>query len=350
MLTLQEWTEKQTNPAQILYPVLSDVDAWADLPNTFTADMIYTYLLHKYRSVLMFDYNISDLTALITIWNEQNRYKFDGLSATTKLTYNPIENYNRTETETSERTPDITWETGITETPSVVNTQRVTRTPNVTETDTHDLTRTETPRVATSQQVTHTPNTTETETHNLLQTEGGTTGNTVTGTTTGTSGATGKIAPFDSAVFNNATQNDVTATDTESKTETTTHGKTIADTGTVTRQETGTDTTRTITETPTGTNTTADTGTLTRRTAGTDTTETVTTPTGTNTTDKTETETGTDTTERTAHVSGNIGVTTSQQMIEQERAVVNFAFLDYYLHELITAFGVGVFSVDIWEV
>lgn len=290
LITLEKWSDKYGNPANVFYDQIGDIIAWASLPVSFTPEMLWTYLLHKYGGMLMRDYELAELTFLTMIWHHANEYKFNGLAESTKFDYNPIENYNRTETETVERSPDITRETETTETP----------------------------RVATSQQSTRTPNVTETDTHNLMTTEGGTTGDAVTETNSETSGATGKVAPFDSALFNNATQNDVTASGSGSTTETITHGKT-----------------------------TADTGTLTHTTAGTDTTQTTTTHTGENHTTRAETETGTDTTERETHIAGNIGVTTSQQMIEQERQIVDFVFVDLYLSAWVMEFCAGVWTSEI---
>lgn len=290
LMTLKTWANEQTNLETVFASEISDIVLWAGLPVAFSTSQLWAYLLHKFDSILVRDYSVSELSLLTSLWHAANRYKFNGLSESTKFDYNPIENYNRTETETVERTPDITRETETTETP----------------------------RVATSQQSTRTPNITETDTHNLTTTEGGTTGNAITETNSETSGATGKVAPFDSALFNNASQNDVTATGSSSTTETVTHGKT-----------------------------TADTGTLTHTTAGNDTTQTTTTHTGENRTTREETETGTDTTERIATIAGNIGVTTTQQMIEQERAIVNFVFLDIYINAWITEFCAGVWASEI---
>ena len=49
----------------------------------------------------------------------------------------------------------------------------------------------------------------------------------------------------------------------------------------------------------------------------------------------TKTESGTETTKHDFKRSGNIGVTTSQQMLESERKVVNFTFLKIVFHNII---------------
>ena len=60
----------------------------------------------------------------------------------------------------------------------------------------------------------------------------------------------------------------------------------------------------------------------------------------------TKTETGTETTKHDFKRSGNIGVTTSQQMIESERKVVNFTFLKIVFNNIIN----DTCIVTEWEV
>lgn len=284
-IRLKEWAEKN-NPPSIFTAQMTDIREWAGLPVTFTVESMWAYLLHKFGSIAITDYNSESLNMLTAIWHSANYYKFTGLSETTKQTYNPIENYNRVETETTERTPDIT------------------RTEN----------KTDTPRVSETHTVTETPRTTETETHNLSTAEGGTTERETETDNTQSAGATGKVSPMDAGgLFNNATSSETSATVSEDVSETVTHGRTLSDTGTVTRAKTGTDTR-----------------------------EDVLTKTGSDTSSATSTETGTDTTERETHISGNIGVTTTQEMLEQERKIVNFVFLDEYISAWINAFCIGI--------
>lgn len=285
MTTLTKWSRVQTNPEGVFTGCLSDIIRWCGLPVTTTTAYLWEYLLYKYGDIACKDYNISALTRLTALWHTANYYKFEGLAATTTADYNPIENYNRTETETVERTPDLTTETTTTETPRVVETETTT----------------------------HTPQTTETETHNLTATEGGTTGTATTEQSASSADTTGKVAPYDSALFSNAAESVGSTSGSGSASETVTHGKTLADTGTVTRATTGTDTTQKQTS-----------------------------ATGTNTNAETREETGTDTTERETHISGNIGVTTSQEMLKQEREIVNFVMLDEYLTAWVNAFCVGI--------
>lgn len=59
---------------------------------------------------------------------------------------------------------------------------------------------------------------------------------------------------------------------------------------------------------------------------------------------QTVTETGTDTEEYSETVRGNIGVTTTQQMIQQERDISDFVLLDMYLSDWIKNFSIGIYS------
>lgn len=217
------------------------------------------------------------------------------LWATMGLTYNPIENYSMTEemrndiTETDYGKID-TFTHGHTETETLNKTDTITHgttetlTLNTTEQDTKNLTDT------------LTLNTSEQDTKNLSDTE---------------TPATSETSTTEAQGFNSsAYQPSERTTTAKSGTDTTTHTgtDTVLKTGTEGTTHTGTDTTvRSGTETTgkTGTEATAYTGTDTRAHSGQD----------------MNAQSGTDTTERnyTLTRSGNIGVTTSQQMIESER-------------------------------
>lgn len=56
-------------------------------------------------------------------------------------------------------------------------------------------------------------------------------------------------------------------------------------------------------------------------------------------------DTGTVTNQHTAHMLGNIGVTTTQQMIEAEREVVKFNIVDYIVESFANRFCLQVFSL-----
>ena len=126
--------------------------------------------------------------------------------------------------------------------------------------------------------------------------------------------------PSDSRTIENTGTNqkeyDLTERDTGTQTQLNTGTQTEADTGTQTQLNTGTQTeadTGTQTQLNTGTQTEADTGTQTQLNTGTQTEA----DTGTQTSE----DSGSDTSTRNYRLtrSGNIGVTTSQQMLESER-------------------------------
>ena len=222
--------------------IITALNLWVGTSTqTITADDIELLLLRKYGSVCIVNYDAETLRSLTRIWYLSNNYRFAGLSRTTKQIYNPIENYDRTETESIERTPDLS----------------------------------------------------ETETRNTLTTDGGTTTTAGTGSDTQTATATGKVAPFDAATFANAQQSDTTAGTTSTDSTTVTHGKTTADTGTITHRHTGTDDTS-----------------------------------------------------RELHAHGNIGVTSTQEMLKQEREIVNFNFLETFFAMWIAEMTCGVWVTD----
>lgn len=255
LITLAEWSTSQgSNVSDIFEYEFTDIKTWASITdNEFTREMLWEYMLYKFGDILMRKHTKSVLKALTRIWHNSNRYKFAGYAATTQQEYNPIENYNRVEAETIERTPDLTD----------------------------------------SRSDTYTPRASETVSETRSSTEGGTTGTTSGGTST----VTGGVAPFDSSAFSNAEKSDGSTTGSE----TVTHGKTVSETNGTTRTHTGEDTTESET-----------------------------------------THTGSETTERESNVHGNIGVTSTQDMLKQEREVVDFNFLDLYLSEWVNAFCIGV--------
>lgn len=171
-------------------------------------------------------------------------------------TYNPMHNYDKTET----RTPNITK----TETPNLTETETPntteTRTPNLTDTRTPNLTETETPRVKDTEKTK--------ENHKEQVDE--------------------SLYGFNSSTAVPSSSSTTEGADTNNNSE-----RTMEHEGNNTVTTTGTDTT-----TKTGTETITKTGTHTRATTGT----------------KTEAETGTETTT----TQGNIGTTKTQEMIEDE--------------------------------
>ena len=206
-------------------------------------------------------------TALVSICGNKWAKEYNTLS----FTYDPISNYDMTETMTDDTTVTEYGKTNTrTDNISHTKTGTETQTPNITETTTTDM---EHGKGGTE---TIAPGTTETTTPNLTrQTEN-------------------DIAGLNSSGFENANKTVETSTGTNtvsrSGSDTTTYDITDTDGGTVEKETTGTSTTQYNT-------TDSDTGTQTYRDTGTD----------TNTRNYTLTRTG------------NIGVTTSQQMIQSER-------------------------------
>lgn len=86
---------------------MSDLQTWTQI-ETLTSAEIYNYLVFKYGSIIWEDYDKTTITALISIWHNANKYRFDTLAATIAQEYNPIENYDRREDLQSTRTPNLT--------------------------------------------------------------------------------------------------------------------------------------------------------------------------------------------------------------------------------------------------
>ena len=172
--------------------IISDLMTWCFPQGTsLSAALIHDFILWKFGAALVMDYDPEFLGTMSLTWHISNAYRFSGLAASMRFEYNPIDNYDRTETETVERTPDIEQQ----------------------------------------------------ETRNTQTADGGTTTTAGTNTDTQTAESVGKVAPFDSAVFANAQDSTTTAGGTSTDSTTITHGKTETNTGTVTHTESGTETT-----------------------------------------------------------------------------------------------------------
>ena len=216
--------------------------------------------------------------------------------------YEPIENYDMEETSTDTRKPDLTDEE--TRTPQI--TESETRTPNLTEEVTTNPGVTEERTTVSSPGVTETES--ETRTPNLSRTEE--TQNKLTDTGDSIYGFNSQEAvPTD------------TSKTTESGTVKTTDGGTEKTERTLSK--TGKDS---ATETLTRTGSDSET----RATKGSETTEKTTQGTDT----KVTKQTGTDVTEHTLRRHGNIGVTTSQQMIEAERQLWFWNFMEHVFSDV----------------
>lgn len=251
--------------------------------------------------------------------------------ATLSLVYNPIENYRMVETMTDDET---VTEYGKTST----RTDNLTHRKTGTETDTPDLTDLRTDNLSHGKTGTETTTTddTTTRTDNLSHAKTGTETVDVDGTDTRTDNLTETTTPNLTTSTENTVHgfNSTVGVPTGEQTGTETGTNTLTKTGTqttvkdetnettynTTERETGTQTADTDGERETTFNTSeTDTGTQTTRRTGTDEHEydIVDTDTGTQGT----VDGGSDTQTRNYELtrSGNIGVTTSQQMIESER-------------------------------
>lgn len=224
------------------------------------------------------DIEVEDvIQTLVALRIERNDYKYQTLLATEGFEYNPIENYNMTESESG----------------SMDKGQQVDTTLHG-----HQLQRTHA----------------NSDTLTLATTDGKQTSATISGSSGSTEGArsdsttksvygynSATAVPSESDSFSKGSQeNSATSSSTSS--------------GAETLQRTGTEAT-------------SHTGTITDANSGTDTMTS---------------GTRKDTHARSLTRSGNIGVTTAQQMIESEREVANFSFLKILTEDLINAFCLGV--------
>ena len=227
----------------------------------------------------------------VRFWSSKWYRTFEKWVAALNIEYDPLYNYDRTEEET--RTPNLTDK----RTPDLERK----RTANLTDQRTADLTDT------------RTANLTDQRTANLTDLETPNTTKTLNGSRT----EEREVSAFDSSSYQPSEK--LTVTD-NAHTEALTGTNTTTHTGTDTNTETGTDTT-----TETGTDTTTHTGTDTETETGTD----------------TRTQTGTEKWNRRSF--GNIGVTTSQQMLEAELTIAEWSLYDHLSDVFIREFCIPVY-------
>lgn len=207
---------------------------------------------------------------------DRNSYKYNALFQSEGFTYDPIENYNMTETMTDDTTET---EYGRVDTRTLEKDSSDTRTYDLTDERTPDLTEERTPNL--------------TDTHTL---------NSLTNT------ETDEIQGFNSSAYQDANR------------------KTTVGTGSEDTTTTGSDTTTT-----TGTDTNTKSGTDTLVYSGTDT--------------DTNTQSGKDTSTRnyTLTRTGNIGVQTTQDMIEKFRNIADFSALSILAHDIVNVITLRVY-------
>ena len=271
------------------------------------------------------------LYSKVHYWSLKWQRTFKKWIAALDIDYDPLYNYDRTEEET--RTPDLTDK----RTPDLTHERTADltteRTADLTDERTADLTTERTPDLESKR----TADLTDERTADLTDEETPNTTKTLNGSRTEEK----ELSAYDSSSYQPAEK--LTVTD-NAHTEALTGTNTTTHTGTDTTTHTGTDTTThtgTDTTTETGKDTTTETGTDTTTHTGTDTT----TETGTDTT----TETGTDTTTHTGtekwnrRAYGNIGVTTSQQMLEAELTISEWNLIDHMSDIFIREFCIPVY-------
>lgn len=233
--------------------------------------------------------NPSIIQNAVVNWYNTHKYQYETLYNTTLLKYEPLQNYDRTEevTDNTERTG-----TGGTTFGSRTETSTTNNTTNIGAQD-NTNTDNETTKIGTI--------------------------NTKTNSSTSKKGSESnekEVAPYDTETYYNQEKNTLSFTD---------------------RTDTNTSTTTTDARTDTRTNNSTE-----KVGAREDTTKGSTSNTfgeHTDSTSKNENETYT----HKSHMYGNIGVTTSQQMLESEREVAYFNFVSIVAHDIIKLIAICIY-------
>lgn len=233
--------------------------------------------------------NPSILQNVIVNWYNSHKYQYETLYKTTLLKYEPLQNYNRTE-----EVEDTTSRIGTDDTTFGSRTDTST-TNNTTNTGAQDNTNTdnETTKIGTI--------------------------NTETNSSTSKKGSESnekEVAPYDAETYYNQEKDTLSFTN---------------------RTDTNTSATTTDARTDTRTNNSTE-----KIGARIDTTESSTSNTfggHTDATSRNENETYT----HTSHMYGNIGVTTSQQMLASEREVAYFNFVSIVAHDIIKLIAICIY-------
>lgn len=257
-------------------------------PTSFTNEDMETLKMNLLSEVGEFEVLYSDFDffkAMIGFWSKKNKPVWDHLWETTQYQYNPIHNYDRSETRS------------VTETRNLASSDSETRNLAWQDKRTADLT------------------SGSTETHNLA----------TSGTETGT------------------VETQSVSNETKSGTSNTTRsGRAFNDSDLVTKESESTSTSGTDAITGSNVETRnlassgSDTGTLSisGTQGGTDTHD----GTDTGTISKSGTDTGTIGTAEMVHIEGNIGVMSTQNMINQEREIALFNLMDHIINDFKHAF------------
>lgn len=266
--------------------------------------------------------------SFVAAWNMFNTYhleQFNAIYGAKHTPYNPLDNYSMTETSKDSRTTGATTSTEK----SGETTDTLTRTGTVTNAAENSDTSERTDNLTDTTTRTGTVQTVGKDTGKTADTRTVNTTNTGTQISEITDNTTNSVAAYDVEAFSNRDKQSKQGSDkrTDNLTAQTSNGgevNTTADT-TTTVTNNLTDTTKN-----TGTQTTTNSGTATN----TQTNNTTDTTTINNSETISGTTNGTDNTEHTLTRKGNIGVTTSQQMLSAEIALQVKHQLAYYVVEL----------------
>lgn len=288
------------------------------------------------------------LKTAIGIWSKSRVSIWDELLKTTQYEYNPIDNYDRHETRTI--TGDRQLSTGNTETRNLTSSNTETRdlelrsqeTRNLTSSDTEtrdlDGTNNETRNLQTTSSGTENTHTYDNEVRNL-RTDYEDNG-TVTDSGTNTNTRTVEGRAFNDTTL--VTKESIGDSGTNGNTKTNDLDGYKTDTGTDNREVTGLNTTsNTVTETGTDNRTWTEEGTVSHSGSQGGSVSNSVDDDGTITNQGTlggsinnsGSESEATETEETVYIHGNIGVKTTQSMIQEQREIVNFSVIDYIINE-----------------
>ncbi len=266
--------------------------------------------------------------SFVADWNLFNSYhqeQFNAVYEAMHTKYKPLDNYAMTETSKDNRTTGATTSTEK----SGQTTDTLTRTGTITNAAENSDTSERTDNLTDTTTRTGTVQTVGKDSGKTADTRTVNTTNTGTQTTQTTDNTTNSVAAYDVETFSNRDKQDKTGSDTrtDNLTAQTTNGGEVNTTA---------DTTSTVTNNLT--DTAKNTGTQTTTNSGTATNTQTNNTTDTTSINSSETisgtTNGTDNTEHTLTRSGNIGVTTSQQMLSAEIALRLKNQLAYYAVEL----------------
>ena len=304
------------------------------------ATLVHSILLESAnREVLYPDPAV--LKNAIGLWSERSFVTWQKLLYTTTVEYDPISNYDRTESWTEESNDSRESE----ESGTSSTTQN--QTSNRTEQSTDSLESEENGTSSTTQN--QTSNRTEQSTDSLESEENGTSSTTQNQTSNSAGSVLGgddgtsikQIKAFNDQAFSDAEKTiNNTSTTRNTTDQTTTQLTGNATDGRTISTSTSRDTTDQTTTQLTGSAT--DGRTISNSTSRNTTDQTTTQLTGSATDGRTISNSASRSLTRNGHTFGNIGVTTTQQMLEAEREVVQFNIYDFIVKSFCDKFVLGV--------